>query len=177
MARSLGSSVGRLGGRNAPGDVVTVQLLLNKVPPAQGGPTPLLDVDGLNGPKTVNAIQRFQLKQFGWRGADGRVDPDGQTLAKLNEFDDLAPGGRLPLTTSSSMRCSHGGVITAAATPRALLVLTTTDKLVVAGCPFFSPCVRVQWLDPPGKPLNTSSIGLCVSAANLPQGTVMILSA
>jgi hypothetical protein len=57
------------------------------VHPKQGGPQPLLEVDGICGKKTRSAIQRFQLHHFGWSGADGRVDPHQQTLAKLNEFD------------------------------------------------------------------------------------------
>jgi hypothetical protein len=43
-------------------------------------------VDGRCGQKTMKAIQTFQLKHFGWKGADGRVDPDKQTIAKLNEL-------------------------------------------------------------------------------------------
>jgi hypothetical protein len=62
--------------------VLTVQRLLNGVPPGEGQPTPLLAEDGWIGPKTVGAINRFQKKQFGWQ--DGRVDPKGPTLRRLN---------------------------------------------------------------------------------------------
>lgn len=86
MARTITASVG-LNGINRSADVVTVQELLNKVPPDKGGPQPLLVVDGISGPKTRAAIQKFQLHHFGWKGADSRVDPGQQTLAKLNEFD------------------------------------------------------------------------------------------
>jgi hypothetical protein len=51
-------------------------------------------VDGKCGTKTKKAIQLFQLHHFGWSGADGRVDPGQQTLAKLNEFD---PDPALPI--------------------------------------------------------------------------------
>lgn len=93
MARTITAPVGRLGGVNRPADVRTVQELLNKVAPGSGEPSPPLDEDGICGPKTIDAIQRFQLHHFGFRGADGRVDPDGPTLAKLNEFD-LPPARR-----------------------------------------------------------------------------------
>jgi peptidoglycan hydrolase-like protein with peptidoglycan-binding domain len=86
MPKTISASVG-LRGHNLEDDVVTIQTLLNKVPPSQGGPDPVLAVDGICGPKTRGAIQRFQLDHFGWSGADGRVDPGQQTLAKLNEFD------------------------------------------------------------------------------------------
>jgi peptidoglycan hydrolase-like protein with peptidoglycan-binding domain len=83
--RSISGSVGRKG-RNRHDDVVTVQKLLNRTRPTQGGPSPLLDVDGLAGPKTIAAIQKFQLHHFGFKGADGRVDPKGPTIRKLNEL-------------------------------------------------------------------------------------------
>jgi hypothetical protein len=77
---TISASVG-VGGRNLAPDVRTVQELLNGVPTPSGGPVPLLAVDGLIGPKTVGAIQRFQRTQLGW--ADGRVDPGGPTIIRL----------------------------------------------------------------------------------------------
>jgi len=76
-----------MGGVNRPDDVRTVQELLNQVPTFSGGPKPLLDPDGKCGSKTITAIQTFQVHHFGWPGADGRVDPNGRTHTKLNEFD------------------------------------------------------------------------------------------
>jgi len=87
MSRQISASVGRMGGRNLPDDVRTVQELLNEVPATAGGPAPPLVPDSICGPKTIGAIQAFQLHHFGFSGADGRVDPGGRTLAKLNEFD------------------------------------------------------------------------------------------
>jgi peptidoglycan hydrolase-like protein with peptidoglycan-binding domain len=87
MAKDISASVGRLGGVNRPADVKTVQQLLNNVPAHSGGPVPSLDPDGKCGPKTIAAIQNFQLKHFGWKGADGRVDPNGPTHTLLNIFD------------------------------------------------------------------------------------------
>jgi hypothetical protein len=86
MAKTISASVG-LHGVNLPDDVVTIQRLLNKVPTSEGGPAKPLDDDGIAGNKTNTAIQLFQLHHFGWSGADGRVDPGQQTLAKLNTFD------------------------------------------------------------------------------------------
>jgi len=81
MPKNIGGTVGR-GGRNFPAlDVMTVQYLLNCVPAAAGGPMQELAVDGAAGPKTIEAIEKFQ------RGngcvCDGRVDPGGATLRNL----------------------------------------------------------------------------------------------
>ncbi|MEX2139380.1 MAG: peptidoglycan-binding protein [Pirellulales bacterium] len=85
--KTISATVGRAS-RNEPIDVIRIQELLNNVSPGEGGPTPQLEVDGLCGPKTQHAIQTFQLKHFGFKGADGRVEPGKQTLAKLNEIND-----------------------------------------------------------------------------------------
>jgi len=77
-------SVGQ-GGANDAKDVFNIQYGLDQVPPIDGGPTPPLKIDGICGPKTIGAIRDFQLKQFGWSGADGRVDPGRQTIRRLNE--------------------------------------------------------------------------------------------
>jgi hypothetical protein len=87
MAKTISASVGRMGGINRPDDVRTIQNLLNKAPVSSGGPAPKLDPDGACGKKTIDAIQKFQLHHFGWPGADGKVNPNGETLRKLNEFD------------------------------------------------------------------------------------------
>jgi hypothetical protein len=83
MAKSITASVGQ-GGANRRPDVLTIQEMLNRIAPAQGGPDPKLDVDGWIGPLTVAAIRKFQTRQFGW--ADGRVDVDQVTIKKLNEL-------------------------------------------------------------------------------------------
>jgi hypothetical protein len=98
------------------------------------------------------------------------------------------------LTIASTLQCPHGGAVQIVSTnvrasaegpPLAL----ATDTFVVAGCPFQipavvpipSPCVTVQWLVPDtrvtvdGQPtLSRSSTGLCLSAAQVPQGPVVI---
>ena len=83
--RHMDQSVGKLG-RNQHDDVVAVQELLNDVPVAEGGPYVKLTVDGKYGDKTLEAIQKFQLKQFGWGGADGLVEPYKQTHRRLCDF-------------------------------------------------------------------------------------------
>lgn len=82
---AISASVG-IYGKNLPTDVQVIQDALNNVPAGQGEAFPPLKVDGLCGEKTKKAIQTFQLKHFGWKLADGRVDPDKQTIAKLNEL-------------------------------------------------------------------------------------------
>lgn len=86
-AIQISKSVG-MGGVNIPKDVQTIQESLNRIPIDQGGAQPPLKLDGIAGPKTNAAIQKFQIKHFGWSGADGRVDPGRQTLAKINEILD-----------------------------------------------------------------------------------------
>jgi hypothetical protein len=99
------ASVG-INGANRPVDVPVIQRALNDVPADQGRPAPLLEVDGICGPKTKNAIQAFQLKHFGWKGADGRVDPDKQTIAKLNELAGDAAAARARLKGGRIARIS-----------------------------------------------------------------------
>jgi hypothetical protein len=82
MARSIAASVGQKG-VNRRDDAITVQELLNEVPPEEGGPSPKLAVDGLPWTKTIAAIRKFQQVQCGFKWPDGRVDPGGKTLAKL----------------------------------------------------------------------------------------------
>ncbi len=75
-----------INGTNLANDVKTIQDTLNRVSPAEGGASPLLVVDGICGQKTKDAIQKFQLQQFGWSGADGKINPGGQTITRLNEI-------------------------------------------------------------------------------------------
>lgn len=85
MARQIIGSVGTRG-KNAPTDVTTVQTLINLAGGKIGGPPRPIVVDGVVGPETVGAIVRFQSQNFGW--SDGRVDPSGKTLARLNDVAD-----------------------------------------------------------------------------------------
>lgn len=84
--RRISASVG-YNGVNKVDDVDAIQEMLNMVPEPQGGPQTLLKVDGIAGSKTIAAIQKFQLFRFGWSGADGRVDPDHQTMRWLRSHE------------------------------------------------------------------------------------------
>ena len=76
-------SVGK-GGTNKKADVRIVQAFLNSTPPEDGGPAFLLAEDGLIGPKTQAAIDKFQTKVL--RQPDGRIDPHGPTIKALTKF-------------------------------------------------------------------------------------------
>ncbi len=85
MSETIQAAVGTSPARNNFLDVETIQSLLNQVPSDQGGPTPLLDADGICGPLTIAAIRRFQQTQLSF--SDGRVDVGNKTLTRLNDFD------------------------------------------------------------------------------------------
>ena len=80
---------------NRPEDVTKIQDALNRVPPDQGRAVPPLVPNGYCDNKTTDAIQKFQLKQFGWPGADGKIFPGGQTITRINE---LLPETSVPVT-------------------------------------------------------------------------------
>ncbi len=84
MAVNISASVGK-NGLNKNADVLAIQQSLNKIPPAKGGPDPKLKEDGWIGPKTIGAITKFQLANAGLT-PDGRIDPQGLTLVRLNEL-------------------------------------------------------------------------------------------
>jgi hypothetical protein len=101
------------------------------------------------------------------------------------------------LTTLSTLQCPHGGTVTIVSSNAKVqadggFIATASDTFTVAGCPFQipatppipSPCLTVQWLVPDvmvtvnGQPsLSQSSTGLCLSAAQIPQGPVVISAA
>jgi hypothetical protein len=95
------------------------------------------------------------------------------------------------LTTAAVVQCPHGGMVTGI--PRGRVssgaqVLTADDTFTIAGCSFApsapSPCVSVRWLVPESRisvggarALSMGSTGLCLNAAQAPQGPVVITSA
>jgi hypothetical protein len=81
----IGAAVG-LSATNKYDDVMAIQYALDKVPPLDGGPNPQIKIDGNCGQETIRTIQNFQLKQFGWPGMDGKVEPERQTHLKLREL-------------------------------------------------------------------------------------------
>ncbi len=95
------------------------------------------------------------------------------------------------LTTATVASCPHGGQASFTAGQNSFLadgapVLVVTDTTTISGCPFTigntpSPCLTVRWLGPAtrvtaaGTPvLVESSIGLCLSPASAPQGSLQI---
>jgi hypothetical protein len=126
----ISASVGNRG-RNLHHDTVTIQDALNRVPAAQGGANPPLTADGICGARTIAAIQAFQLKHFGWNGADGLVEPNRQTIAKLNEI----------LGTDIAAKAGAGGAgagtlvlpdLTASLARAMLLVRAAQNNLIAA---------------------------------------------
>ena len=81
--KPIAGSVGK-GGTNKKADVRIVQAFLNSTPPEDGGPAFLLAEDGIIGPKTQAAIDKFQKKVL--RQPDGRIDPQGPTIKALTTF-------------------------------------------------------------------------------------------
>lgn len=78
---SIRGSVGA-GGMNGHGDVTAIQNQLNA---QMNSPRVKLVVDGRCGPKTRGMIVDFQSGVLGVPRPDGRVDPNGRTLAALND--------------------------------------------------------------------------------------------
>jgi peptidoglycan hydrolase-like protein with peptidoglycan-binding domain len=71
-------------GHGKPDDIMTVQRLLNALLPAEGGPDLVLAEDGICGPKTQAAINKYQKFAVGF--VDGRIDPQGKTIRALTGF-------------------------------------------------------------------------------------------
>lgn len=99
------------------------------------------------------------------------------------------------LNVASTLQCPHGGMVQiTSANTRAKVggafAALSTDQFMISGCPFQipapsgtipSPCMTVQWVvtDMRAKvnstpTLSMSSAGLCLSAAQVPQGPVVI---
>lgn len=79
----ISASVGR-NGANKPNDVIVIQALLKRITEVQGGPGPMFEASGRIDPETQAAIDRFQ--QHHQLGSDGRIDPGGRMLAKINQL-------------------------------------------------------------------------------------------
>jgi hypothetical protein len=95
------------------------------------------------------------------------------------------------LDAGATIMCPHGGGATVV--PRSTRVslggkppLLVDDVATIAGCPFNvsgapSPCLAIRWLMPATRVsvesspvLLASSVGLCVNAAQAPQGTAVV---
>lgn len=98
------------------------------------------------------------------------------------------------LTVSSTLQCPHGGQVmissgNAGIEAAGASLATASDQFTISGCPFQlpgptpSPCVSVMWTLPDTRvrvnrapTLSESSVGLCLSAAGAPQGTVLVVN-
>lgn len=100
------------------------------------------------------------------------------------------------LTTTSSLRCPHGGTVSITSSNRRVTSGTplalATDTFTIAGCPFQipvgvgtvpHPCVRVHWIKVDAKTqvggvptVSQDSAGICLAADQAPQGPVSIVS-
>jgi hypothetical protein len=78
----ISKSVGK-GGKNEEADVKIVQELLNKF--TKVGGYSKLNEDGKVGKHTIGAIAAFQQKVVGLARPDSLVEPNGNTIKKLNE--------------------------------------------------------------------------------------------
>lgn len=92
MAR-IDGSVGQ-GGDNAREDVLEVQRLLNR---HELSPLQRVPESGTCDSLTVSAIRHFQARYVGMGSPDGRVDPGGRTLRRLE-----SGGGGAPLPRAGS---------------------------------------------------------------------------
>ncbi len=95
------------------------------------------------------------------------------------------------LTTTSTVMCPHGGQAQLMTTNTEAKVdgaamLLQTDVHPIAGCTFtpvaYSPCVSIRWATGAtqtqirGVPvLLQNSVGLCLNAAQAPQGTALVV--
>jgi peptidoglycan hydrolase-like protein with peptidoglycan-binding domain len=127
--RPIGSSVGA-GGINAKPDTLMIQQLLNSVPRGEGGPDLLLAEDGLIGPKTQAAINKFQKKVLS--KPDGRIDPGGPTIKALIGVicdSPAVPLGRLGLVAQPN-QIAGGPPVPAVGTVEAAVALLEARRLL-----------------------------------------------
>src|SRR5512135_15761 len=92
-------SVGK-GGANLTDDVKVIQRLLNDNM-SKPDSAPLLDVDGIMGPKTQAAIEAFQKDVVGMGRPDSRVDPDGPTFKELVKIGCPQPDENYPYSENT----------------------------------------------------------------------------
>jgi len=83
-------SVGR-GGLNSYFDVRAVQEIINAHLPPSLAP---LKIDGAAGPRTIAAIEEIERRYIHMAKPDGRLDPHGPTLRRLNGTRKSAPSQR-----------------------------------------------------------------------------------
>ena len=95
------------------------------------------------------------------------------------------------LTTTSTVVCPHGGMAQLVTTNTEALIdgapaLLQTDLHPIVGCPFtpvvYTPCVSIRWVTAAAQTsvrnvpvLLQTSVGLCLNAAQAPQGTAIVV--
>jgi hypothetical protein len=95
------------------------------------------------------------------------------------------------LTMASTVVCPHGGMAQLITTNTEALIegapaLLLTDVHPIVGCPFtpvaYSPCVLIRWITAATQTsvhnvpvLLQTSVGLCLNAAQAPQGTAIVV--
>lgn len=95
------------------------------------------------------------------------------------------------LTSASTVTCPHGGMAQLLTTNTVALIdgapaLLQTDVHPIVGCPFtpvaYSPCVTIRWITAATQTLVQNvpvllqnSVGLCLNAAQVPQGTAIVM--
>ncbi|MDH4553611.1 hypothetical protein E8F11_00215 [Pseudomonas sp. BN417] len=95
------------------------------------------------------------------------------------------------LTTTSTVMCPHGGTAQLITSNTLALVdgapmLLQTDLHPIVGCPFApsapSPCLTIRWVTAATQTsinnvpvLLQTSVGLCLNAAQAPQGTALVV--
>lgn len=87
--KTIGSAVGRQPALNSVKDQQTIITLLHRILPQDGGTGTILPPPTVNGQATresIAAIVKFQNQNVPPKFRDGRVDPHGFTLGKLNEL-------------------------------------------------------------------------------------------
>jgi hypothetical protein len=102
--KAIHNKVGRQPARNEPDDAEIVADLLMRVSAADGGPELVIfpaPFPGMSSPSLVAAIERFQRRQMGF--SDGRVDPGGATLARLNRLTNNGAAGKRTITPFTSL--------------------------------------------------------------------------
>ncbi len=187
MTRQISASVGQ-GGVNNSSDVRCIQEMLNKALPNWGGPSPLLATDGICGPKTVAAIQKFQQVQLStYFRPDGRVDPGKRTIKRLNHIWTVndPPTGSLRISAEpidhirqpTNMSCwAAAGTMLVAARDRVCKPIEAVMRVADANDPGYVPAPGIngylalfncptRGLPPADTRRYTRSIGLRVGPA------------
>ena len=101
-----------------------VQRFLNALLPAEGGPDLVLAEDGICGPRTQAAINKYQKFAVGF--VDGRIDPQGKTIRALTGFIVGSP------TVPQGTLGQNAAGLPAANTPNARLPPPTEAQKAIA---------------------------------------------